>query len=677
MTKNRPDRRTCEFTLSADEYDGDGPCLVGAKSLREDADWTCPRPKHHDDRCLFHLSPEERRELEIDDEAVRDRFLEELRQSHDGVDEALRRKQFVGATFGDLDLRNVDIDSEDNHPIDLRHAEIRGELTLRRGELYDPIYFAGAVFHGPVTFKFAVFGDNTAFEYAHFADRVDFGQATFQSGIDFLKTEFSKSVSFEEATFEREQTFFIDTKFNADYEKDAIVNFEKVTFERDAYFSGSAFRARTSFEKARFKEEAVFKMLSDEEVSQYNQAAFHDEQNLERRKTTFTRYSNFERCTFHADAYFNDILFESDASFEESTFRNRANFKQVTFDESADFSKADFESNASFYDARFEESATFWDAVFGRKVFVDDATFGSRAKFKDVVFEGKVTFNDASFGQTATFEAAIFERTATFAETSFERPPTFETTTFRRTVNFTEYDVTTGGTVNLREATIASGTIQRPPEGVVFDVSDGTLGDVAISSRRNSAERVNSCGGEGSVFRQFECVNTSFDGFDFAEYRDELELADWNLHSTVGDSDPRASDLEATYLKAKNGANAVGDSTAASKFFQKEMRYRGKAHRERDSWLNYVRNRLLGLTSSYGESPWKTVAASLVVVAAFTVVYIVTSILDDSEIPSRGDPNAAESATAFDSTGVRSRRQYSGPPRPTRRSGRRPSTPSS
>lgn len=43
-------------------------------------------------------------------------------------------------------------------------------------------------------------------------------------------------------------------------------------------------------------------------------------------------------------------------------------------------------------------------------------------------------------------------------------------------------------------------------------------------------------------------------------------------------NDISAADLEATYLRAKNGANEMNDNEAASRFFIREMRHRRIQH---------------------------------------------------------------------------------------------------
>lgn len=116
-----------------------------------------------------------------------------------------------------------------------------------------------------------------------------------------------------------------------------------------------------------------------------------------------------------------------------------------------------------------------------------------------------------------------------------------------------------------------------------------------------------------------------------ADIRDELDALAIAFAEHLGDVDghkltyPR---LEATYLRARNGADAVGDATAAGEFYIKEMYYRRKQHRARignDGWLwptyDWGSNCLLALSSVYGERPGRVMGIASGLIVGFAIVF--------------------------------------------------------
>jgi len=95
---------------------------------------------------------------------------------------------------------------------------------------------------------------------------------------------------------------------------------------------------------------------------------------------------------------------------------------------------------------------------------------------------------------------------------------------------------------------------------------------------------------------------------------------------------PDAETLVTTYVLARNGANRVGDTNAASRFFRNEMLQRRRAYRaaaragsssrERlRAGFDYVSNLLFALSSGYGERPGRVLTFSGVVVLVFAGLF--------------------------------------------------------
>jgi uncharacterized protein YjbI with pentapeptide repeats len=94
--------------------------------------------------------------------------------------------------------------------------------------------------------------------------------------------------------------------------------------------------------------------------------------------------------------------------------------------------------------------------------------------------------------------------------------------------------------------------------------------------------------------------------------------------------------VEATYLKAKNGASLIKDNTMSSHFFQIEMRYRRKKHIENlteagttrtagKQLIRTVSNGTIGYIAGYGERPRNVFVTSLLTIGLFSALYRVVS----------------------------------------------------
>lgn len=324
---------------------------------------------------------------------------------------------------------------------------------------------------------------------------------------------------------------------------------------------------------------------------------------------------------FHGNARFVDTVFEAEAYFSVTTFHDDAYFINATFDQGGYFYKSTLRGDSDFSMAVFHDEVDFIEATF-RRVHFREAVFLGRADFKKVTFhhgmfwgarfEGNALFNESTFDEWASFREATFDRKAQFAD--LQR-------------------VSDSCYIDLRGSSIEQGTLSQPEDGkAVYDLKDATVGDLALSDDATS----------GDTLDRYRFLNTTFDGFDFGRYRDTLNATDWTIHDVVqsdavdvGSSDPSPGDLESTYLKAKNGANRIGDVKAAAEFFRKEMAYRRRQHatQARDgartlgeqtkaAW-RWSANALLDVTSGYGERSSRVVLVSIGVIVSFAVLFAI------------------------------------------------------
>jgi hypothetical protein len=347
--------------------------------------------------------------------------------------------------------------------------------------------------------------------------------------------------------------------------------------------------------------------------------------------------------------------------FEDATFSRRVDFGESVFSGRVSFRLVDFESWLDLHDADFHEPAYMRLAVFRRGIYGVDVTFHAAADFLNTRFEDVGNFYRASFHSGVIFDSSIFAGgNAQFLEAEIDAPavkldsatgsPRSEReyredvalsmdgvtcerdlrlagATLAGDVVFTDSELgrdlkcgdlsTTGSTVvNCSGTAVVTGEIGGSDGRVTYDLTDATLGEVDIT--------------DDASFDVFRFEETTFSGFDFGAYKQELAARDWRLHDK--DTDYSPTSLENLYLRAKNGANEIGETRASAEFFIYEMIYRRRNHRHLALTGSGVRERLraaskwvsnaaLQLSCGYGERPFRPVVFSLVLVVAFAGVY--------------------------------------------------------
>lgn len=322
---------------------------------------------------------------------------------------------------------------------------------------------------------------------------------------------------------------------------------------------------------------------------------------------------NLLNATFDSDANFIEARINEDIECQHASLGGDADFSGITVDGDlmiakasvggvTSLSKADIRGRVLLDGGHFADNVWFLDADIREEVYLHNALFGADMRFVD-----------ADIGGVLSFRGSAIEGDLRFDGTALDDPRV----------------------VSLRGAHIDDGTLHQPAEPVVFDLTDATVGDVSLGWSNEEAED------SSDLFEHLLVRNTDFDGFDFSVYHDSLTTADWQIHTLARDVDPAdwvddpkqpptASDMETTYLKAKNGADLVGDQKAAGKFFRWEMIWRRRWTRNRDTssrlqraraWKDWAANGLFGLIAGHGERPRRVVAFSLAIIAVFTGVF--------------------------------------------------------
>lgn len=78
---------------------------------------------------------------------------------------------------------------------------------------------------------------------------------------------------------------------------------------------------------------------------------------------------------------------------------------------------------------------------------------------------------------------------------------------------------------------------------------------------------------------------------------------------------------ELTYVRARKGADDVGDNRAAGRFYENELRVRRRIYRRDGNYRRYVANGVFDLVAGYGERPGRVFAVSTGLVGLFAAVY--------------------------------------------------------
>ena len=554
------------------------------------------------DGSVLHLSPSEREARGIDDDEVRQAFLAVARRG------SADQKDLRGVHLPAMSLDYRIVEGTDRHPIDLRGATIDslsavearlslpvrldgatvGDVTLNEATLDEGLFasdwtvtgsfsafetyfggdveMAGATFEGAVDLDEATFAEDVSVDDATFSapvaaraaefygnsnlldDNTSFTGAAFEAPADFSQTEFGYT-HFEGVTF-TDEAVFRESRFNGDADFtdvvfEATADFDEARFDADTSFADAAFRGTADFRGAAFigaarvlEDDVTFAGATFGDVADFTHATF--------------RYASFEAVAFDADARFEEAVFDADADFPGAQFAGEADFDEARFHEDADFSGTAFEGRCVFRGAEFTGGANY--------------------------LEDDLTFEGARFGTDADFHNAEFT-SANFLDTDFGGEIDFSGAEFADRVDFEATQVDDDAFVDFARATIRSGRIGQPEnDWVRYDMTLASLGDVTLTASTDEDHRRLL-----DYFRFCRTEFTEFDGqeFTFSEHRNYLDRNAWAIHEF---HEPPGADIdyalpmtpeviEATYLKAKQSAAAVGDIKVAGEFRVKRQQY--------------------------------------------------------------------------------------------------------
>ncbi|CCQ36998.1 uncharacterized protein Nmlp_2848 [Natronomonas moolapensis 8.8.11] len=564
-----------------------------------DRRWSCPHEQHPtSDYCPFHMAPDERAAAGISTAKLTESLIGKLKSDAEST------RAFIGAHLPRLDLEYIDIESDDQHPVDLRHTTIPGGISVLHGRFEEQLDLRHSTVGGLVA-------DN----------------CTFENGVLCAGTRFTDAVGWLEATVTGDDTDFTGAVFT----REAI--FDEVEFANDVRFTNAAFNAEASFEATQFYGRSnetgdnttfsgaafngdVSFLYADFEYVEFRDVSFDGDANFEKSTasgtvaftgSTFAGAADFDEVTFAGDVLFDDTHFDQKASFRGVECRggtallvDDASFAGATFSDHVTFERGRF-GYSNFTDAEFADDVVFKRSEFADDVLFEDVRFDGEADFDEVLFDGDAMFTNAVFAGTTTFRGAIFNggtnhleddavfRNATFGgavdfsdvtctsaeftEVAFKQSADFTDAMFSDSLRLKAMSFGDDTYFNFTEATISEGRIIQPEDGWVrFDLTRSTVGDVELSAENPTDER------ELLDYARF--CDTTFEEFSFSDHTDYLDRNDWNLHSFDDGTCPyefavemTPDVVEKTYLRAKNSASAQSNVKAAGEFRVKRQQH--------------------------------------------------------------------------------------------------------
>jgi len=598
---------TCDFSFTREDaratfdddawadhdegFDGFWADLLERRGVDGDA-WACPHDGVDGGDCVFHRDP---------DAVGGDRQAEALVEALDSVerpatDGGSRRSQFVGATFGVLDLSGRDLSLPDGARVDFLGATFEGEADFRRCALAAPA-FVGAAFEERARFDDVSFVAGASFDHARFDAEARFVEATFENTVSTTGT-----ASFDGTTFGATARF-VAAGFDHDAQFDGVDCADSVTF-LDATVAGDLGVADGTFQAVVY----LSSLAADGDVLVDDCTFFGPVVASDARVANRLRLGEcrFYRNEDDADA---DV---ADATPDDSDplqfdrvdcdlfgVRDCSVFR--TFDCPNARVESFFVRDTGFLDtvdlggARLSALATRGAAFHGRVTLIDCRA--TRGELEDTRFDGFVNANQSTLRNVDLSESELSGATFEHADLT--------------AANLSGLD--------LRDVDLSSATLSR---AVLYgtdlrgaDLSAVALGDVHLDDETRLLDPpVDSLADEGrlplwlQVALPFVSAPRSCCAPDPA-----FEATDWADRDTA----------KTVYRRIEGAAADNSRSTLQSRAFVRGQDLRYDQIRSEESRLDarYLFSRLQRGVFVYGESFARVLVVSLAVIVAFGLLY--------------------------------------------------------
>ena len=429
--------------------------------------WECPHESGiESELCLFHQPCKEK-----DDTKVTEQFVKKACSEGD------RSKEFIGATFGEVDIDHEKIEANDNHPIILKDAEFQGEFSASFTVFHQPLRLQGAHFatetEGNEVDIFEAFEDDeqmviereesiSAPNYFQegFEGSAAYPETSFDGGIDLRGAKFKQTILAHGAEFYGVADFW-GTQFEDN------VSFEECEFNEGLLFDGATFYSVVDFSSTYVGGGCIF-----ERGNAYQEFLLSE--------SHIDGDCIFSHMNFESDASFEDTKFDGTLNLEGSTFQGKShsiNLRFVEICNELNWSFSTIKQPLHMQGARIatetETQGIVFDEIFSEDGNLGD-TFEGSSPFPDVGFDGGADFRGTVFEKTVICQNVNFNGVADFWGTEFRNSTSFENCTFNEGVLFDGADFE--NTVDFSGVNVFHGAIfERIHCGGEFIMTNSTL----------------------------------------------------------------------------------------------------------------------------------------------------------------------------------------------------------
>jgi len=376
-------------------------------------------------------------------------------------------KTFIGARLSSLDLSFETIQPPDNNPIDLRYASIDGTLDC---------------------------------EYAKF-DSILWLAHTEIGTCDFEGASFRDEVNLEDASvgeFRANQGEFV----------------AGITAEGLSVVNNNPIRGDLSFRRARFGDRVELAELTVDGGLDLNNASVQGQ--LALGSATVDGDIKAKELNCEGTVRLREASVEGALELSYASAAGEVRLGAASIMEGVDMTYLDVDERVEMMHCTVGGSVDISNADFGDTLLLASAEVGA--------IEGNsATFRDDIHGSGITVSEGVSLASVDAWSLNFINATLGETVELDGTVENLYFDGTTltePGVFNLAGVTARGGRITLPAEPpVVYDFTDATLGDITLATNND----------DGHLFEHFRFENTTFDGFDFGPYKDELAAVDWRI----------------------------------------------------------------------------------------------------------------------------------------------------